>query len=283
MEEYIVADNITKAFGDKTVLDGVSLTIHRGEIFGLLGPSGAGKTTLIKILTGQLAPDGGNAEISGIASRKMAGQDRKKIGIMMDNFGIYERFSCYENLKIFARIYGIKNEDIIRALEKVGLAGVKKRAASRLSKGMQSRLRLARVFMTEPDVMFLDEPTSGLDPTTANEIHKMILAEKEKGRTVFLTTHTMAEAEKLCDRIALIDDGKIIECDRPRDICRRYNHQRMLKIHLEDGADIEIPHNTDAADRVAELIRNGCAETIHTTEPNLETVFIELTGKELEV
>lgn len=100
MEEYIVADNITKAFGDKTVLDGVSLTIHRGEIFGLLGPSGAGKTTLIKILTGQLAPDGGNAEISGIASRKMTGQDRKKIGIMMDNFGIYERFSCYENLKI---------------------------------------------------------------------------------------------------------------------------------------------------------------------------------------
>ncbi len=132
-------------------------------------------------------------------------------------------------------------------------------------------------------VHFIDEPTSGLDPTTANEIHKMILAEKEKGRTVFLTTHTMAEAEKLCDRIALIDDGKIIECDRPRDICRRYNHQRMLKIHLEDGADIEIPHNTDAADRVAELIRNGCAETIHTTEPNLETVFIELTGKELEV
>lgn len=188
MEEYIIADNITKAFGDKTVLDGVSLTIHRGEIFGLLGPSGAGKTTLIKILTGQLAPDGGNAEISGIASRKMTGQDRKKIGIMMDNFGIYERFSCYENLKIFARIYGIKNEDIMRALEKVGLAGVKKRAASRLSKGMQSRLRLARVFMTEPDVMFLDEPTSGLDPTTANEIHKMILAEKEKGRTVFLTT-----------------------------------------------------------------------------------------------
>lgn len=156
MEEYIIADNITKAFGDKTVLDGVSLTIHRGEIFGLLGPSGAGKTTLIKILTGQLAPDGGNAEISGIASRKMTGQDRKKIGIMMDNFGIYERFSCYENLKIFARIYGIKNEDIMRALEKVGLAGVKKRAASRLSKGMQSRLRLARVFMTEPDVMFLD-------------------------------------------------------------------------------------------------------------------------------
>ncbi len=283
MEDYIIADNIAKVFGDKTVLDGVSLTVGRGEIFGLLGPSGAGKTTLIKILTGQLVPDIGIAEINGTLSRKMTGRDHKKIGIMMDNFGIYERFSCYENLKIFARIYGIENRDITRALEKVGLAGVKKRAASRLSKGMQSRLRLARVFMTDPDVMFLDEPTSGLDPTTANEIHKMLLAEKERGKTIFLTTHAMAEAEKLCDRIGLIDDGKIIEYDSPQEICRRYNHQRMLKIHLADGTDIEIPHNGDAADRVAELIRDGRAETIHTTEPNLETVFIELTGKELEV
>lgn len=283
MEHYIVADNITKAFGDKVVLGGVSLTVCRGEIFGLLGPSGAGKTTLIKILTGQLAPDGGNAEINKVPSRKMTGQDHKKIGIMMDNFGIYQRFSCYENLKIFARIYGIKNEDITRALEKVGLGSAKKKAASRLSKGMQSRLRLARVFMTDPEVMFLDEPTSGLDPATANEIHKMILAEKESGKTIFLTTHAMAEAEKLCDRIALIDDGKIIEYDSPKEICRRYNHQRMLKIHLADGTDIEIPHNKDAADRVAELIRDGRAETIHTTEPNLETVFIELTGKELAV
>lgn len=283
MEHYIVADNITKAFGDKVVLGGVSLTVCRGEIFGLLGPSGAGKTTLIKILTGQLAPDGGNAEINGIPSRKMTGQDHKKIGIMMDNFGIYQRFSCYENLKIFARIYGIKNGDITRALERVGLGSAKKKAASRLSKGMQSRLRLARVFMTDPEVMFLDEPTSGLDPATANEIHKMILAEKESGKTIFLTTHAMAEAEKLCDRIALIDDGKIIEYDSPQEICRRYNHQRMLKIHLADGTDIEIPHGRDAADRVAELIRDGRAETIHTTEPNLETVFIELTGKELAV
>lgn len=283
MERYIIGDNITKAFGDKTVLDGVSFTVSRGEIFGLLGPSGAGKTTLIKILTGQIAADGGNAEINGIPSRKMTGRDHKKIGIMMDNFGIYERFSCYENLRIFARIYGIKKEDITRALDKVGLGAVKKRAAMRLSKGMQSRLRLARVFMTDPEVMFLDEPTSGLDPATANEIHKLILAEKESGKTIFLTTHTMAEAEKLCDRIALIDGGKIVEYDSPQEICRRYNHQRMLKIHLADGTDIEFPHNRDAADRVAELIRDGRAETIHTTEPNLETVFIELTGKELAI
>ena len=283
MENIIIADNISKAFGGKSVLDGISLAAGRGEIFGLLGPSGAGKTTLIKILTGQLIPDGGYAEINGTESRKMTGPDHKRIGIMMDNFGLYQRLSCYENLKIFARIYDIKNGDIVKTLERVGLAGVEKKAASRLSKGMQSRLRLARVFMTKPDVLFLDEPTSGLDPSTANEIHKMILAEKERGKTIFLTTHTMGEAEKLCDRIALINDGRIIEYDSPRDICRRYNHQRMLKIHLADGRDIEIPHNKDAADRVAELIRQGRVETIHTTEPDLETVFIELTGKELAV
>lgn len=283
MEAIIAANNVVKSFGEKKVLDGIGFSVRRGQIFGLLGPSGAGKTTLIKILTGQLDHDLGTVRINGIDADKLTGGDSKKFGIMMDNFGIYERLNCYENLKIFAEIYGVKNDGILNALKKVGLENAKKTSASKLSKGMRSRLRLARVFMTDPDILFLDEPTSGLDPATADDIHKIMLAEKEKGKTIFLTTHTMSEAEKLCDNIVMINEGKIAEQGCPQEICRRYNHQRMLKIHLSDGTDIQIPHNENAAEKVAELLKNGRAEAIHTTEPNLETVFMELTGKELAV
>ena len=279
----ISTNNIVKSFGSKRVLDGLSFCVPRGQIFGLLGPSGAGKTTLIKILTGQLPRDRGTVEINGISADKLTGEDNKKFGIMMDNFGVYERLSCYDNLKIFAEIYGVKKDDILSSLKKTGLESARKTPAAKLSKGMRSRLRLARVFMIDPDILFLDEPTSGLDPATASEIHKMMLEEKRKGKTIFLTTHTMSEAEKLCDDIVMINEGKIVEHGSPREICRRYNHRRMLKIHLSDGSDIQLVHDENAADKVAELIKNGSAETIHTTEPDLETVFMELTGKELAV
>lgn len=281
MENAISINGITKSFGEKKVLDDINLDVKKGEILGLLGPSGAGKTTLIKILTGQLSAENGKSVINGINSQKLSGDDYRNFGIMMDNFGVYDRLSCFENLKIFARIYGIKNDKINEALESVGLSDAKKTPAQNLSKGMKSRLRLARVFMINPDILFLDEPTSGLDPATADEIQKMIQKEKEKGKTIFLTTHTMTEAEKLCDNVALLSDGKIVEYGNPKEICRRYNHQKKLKIHLTDGTEKEIAHDENSAEIISELIKSGRAETIHTTEPDLETVFMELTGKEL--
>lgn len=281
MEIAVSVNGITKSFGENMVLDNIRLQIRKGEIFGLLGPSGAGKTTLIKILTGQLKAEQGNSAINGTDSQKLTGKDYSGYGIMMDNFGVYERLSCFENLKVFARIYRIKNDRIHEVLEAVGLGNAKKTSASELSKGMKSRLRLARVFMTNPDILFLDEPTSGLDPATADEIQKMLLAEKAKGKTIFLTTHTMTEAEKLCDTIALLHEGKIVEYGNPKEICRRYNHQKQIRIHLSDGTETAIPHDENAAEIVSELLRSGKAETIHTTEPDLETVFMELTGKEL--
>lgn len=281
MENAISINGITKSFGEKKVLDDINLDVKKGEILGLLGPSGAGKTTLIKILTGQLSAENGKSVINGINSQKLSGDDYRNFGIMMDNFGVYDRLSCFENLKIFARIYDIKNDKINEALESIGLSDAKKTPAQNLSKGMKSRLRLARVFMINPDILFLDEPTSGLDPATADEIQKMIQKEKEKGKTIFLTTHTMTEAEKLCDNVALLSDGKIVEYGNPKEICRRYNHKKKLKIHLTDGTEKEIPHDENSAEIISELIKSGRAETIHTTEPDLETVFMELTGKEL--
>lgn len=281
MRDAIKINNISKSFGSKKVLDDISLDVEEGEVFGLLGPSGAGKTTLIKILTGQLKGEHGTTAINGINSQQLKSTDYSSFGIMMDNFGVYERLSCFDNLKVFARIYRLDEENIRAALSAVGLGSAGKTAAGNLSKGMKNRLRLARVFMINPSVLFLDEPTSGLDPATSEDIQQLILAEKKKGKTIFLTTHNMAEAEKLCDHVALLHKGKIVEYGSPQEVCRRYNHQKKLLIHLTDGTDKEIPTDTHAAGMVYELMKNNLVETIHSSEPNLETVFLELTGEEL--
>lgn len=281
MRDAIKINNISKSFGSKTVLDDINLDVEEGEIFGLLGPSGAGKTTLIKILTGQLKGEHGTTAINGINSQQLKSTDYSSFGIMMDNFGVYERLSCFDNLKVFARIYRLDEEDIRAALSDVGLGSAGKTAAGNLSKGMKNRLRLARVFMINPSVLFLDEPTSGLDPATSEDIQQLILAEKKKGKTIFLTTHNMAEAEKLCDHVALLHKGKIVEYGSPQEVCRRYNHQKKLLIHLTDGTDKEISTDTHSAETVYELMKNNLVETIHSSEPNLETVFLELTGEEL--
>ena len=147
---------------------------------------------------------------------------------------------------------------------------------------MKSRLRLARVLMIQPEVLFLDEPTSGLDPATATEIQELICAEREKGKTIFLTTHNMAEAEKLCDHVALLNEGNIVEYGEPQDICRRYNHQKKIKLHFTDGSDLELPHDNMAGEALSAYFSKGNVETIHSTEPNLETVFMELTGRKFE-
>jgi ABC-2 type transport system ATP-binding protein len=282
MKDMIKVCHLKHYFGEKVVLDNIDLQIKTGEIFGLLGPSGAGKTTLIKILTGQLQPSEGSAELFQKSSMKLNGNDYKNIGIMMDQFGLYERLNCYDNLKLFSMLNGNPAERIMEALDKVGLKSAAKTVVSNLSKGMRSRLVLARAILGTPKILFLDEPTSGLDPATAEEIHKLILEEKEKGTTIFLTTHNMAEAEKLCDNVALLNDGKIVEYGNPKETCRKYNYQKKLLLHLYDGTDIELQHDKSSVEKLVKYLENGELETIHSTEPNLETVFMELTGRKLE-
>ncbi|MBR5799986.1 MAG: ABC transporter ATP-binding protein [Lachnospiraceae bacterium] len=269
-------------FGTQMVLKGIQLEVQKGEIFGLLGPSGAGKTTLINILTGQLTPTGGGVEILGKQSTALSGEDYMQMGIMMDNFGLYERMSCFDNLKFYEMVDGRGSGKILEILEYVGLKDAAKKKVSDLSKGMRNRLSFARVLLRSPRIMFLDEPTSGLDPMTVEAIHELILQEKEKGTTIFLTTHNMHEAEKLCDHIALLNEGNIVEFGAPEEICRRYNHQKKLQVHLKDGSDLALAHTPESGAKIAELLRDGMLETIHSTEPDLETVFMELTGKGLD-
>ena len=277
----IVANDVCHAFDDKEVLKHVNFRIEEGEIFGLLGPSGAGKTTLINILTGQLKNTGGKCEINGTESTKLSGEQYTQMGIMMDDFGLYDRMSCYDNLKFYQMLDGKRSTDIEDVLDNVGLLQAKKTLAMNLSKGMKNRLAFARAILRKPKILFLDEPTSGLDPNTVEEIHNMILAEKKRGTTIFLTTHNMHEAEKLCDNIALLNEGSIVEYGNPLAICRKYNHQKRFVLHLRDGSDIDLSHGKESAEEIKRYIECDELETIHSTEPNLEKIFMELTGKGL--
>ena len=283
----ISVTGISKSFGDKKVLDDISFSVEDGEIFGLLGPSGAGKTTLIRVLTGQLRFEEGEAMVMGKRVTQLTGSDKKKFGVMMDDFGLYERLTCYQNLKVFADIYGVGDDEIATVLREVKLEDAVKKEAKKLSKGMKERLRLARALLAKPKVLFLDEPTSGLDPQTSSEIHEIIRKRKDASTIIFLTTHNMTEAEKLCDHLVLLNEGKIVERGVPKELCLRYDHQKRIELVTTNGETISLQMDRENAEKtssqIAEFLKEGKLSTIHSKEPNLETVFMELTGRKLEV
>ncbi len=278
----IEIQNLSKALGEKLVIHNISAVIKQGEIFGLLGPSGAGKTTLIKILTGQLSPTMGAASVLGVSTDHLTNNIYSQIGMVLDEGGLYTRLTCYDNLLLFAEIFGIGKGRILKALKTVGLEEAAKRPVSKLSKGMTQRLVLARAIMNDPKLLFLDEPTSGLDPVTTLEIHKTLQELRERGTTIFLTTHNMAEAAKLCDRVALLDKGRIIENDSPSKICRRHDQEQEIVLCLKDGKQLVFKNNCGFTEASRHCFENEMVESIHSSEPTLETVFISLTGRGLE-
>jgi len=278
----IVTDHIAMSFQDNVVLQDINVKIEEGEIFGLLGPSGAGKTTLIKILTGQLKQISGTAQVLGMDNRSITREGYAKIGMVLDNTGLYDRLTCWDNLALFTEIYGISKDRIKVVLNKVGLEEATKRSVHKLSKGMKQRLALARAIMHEPEILFLDEPTSGLDPATASYIHQLILEEKGKGTAIFLTTHNMEEATKLCDNVALLNKGQIVEYGYPKNICRKYNFQNKIQLLLKNGESHTLTNDSSSAELIGNYFKNNAVESIHSSEPNLETVFMEITGRRFE-
>jgi len=282
MENAIEINNVSKQFDDVLALSKVNLRVANGEIFGLLGPSGAGKTTTIKILTGQLKATSGVAKIFNKNTEELTDKEYSKIGMVLDYPGLYERLSCYDNLIMFAQIYNIDKKHIYEVLEKVQLSDAIKKTASSLSKGMKQRLVLARAVLHSPELLFLDEPTSGIDPATAEKIHELIFELRNEGTTVFLTTHNMEEATRMCDNIALLNKGVVVEYGSPEDICRQHNKENKITITFRDKSTVTLKNNKENAGIISRYFEEDKVLAIHSSEPNLETVFIELTGRSLK-
>ncbi len=273
--------DLVKQFKNQTALNHLDFSVESGEIFGFLGPSGAGKTTTIKILTGQLLASSGETKLLGKATDALTQDIYQEVGIVTDNSGLYENVSVYRNMKFFADLLKVDKKRIDFLLERVGLAQDKKKLARRLSKGMRQRLVLARALLHSPKVLFLDEPTSGLDPATAQAIHKLLKEVQAEGTTIFLTTHNMEEATKLCDRVALLNDGKIVSLDTPRNTCLNFKRERKLEVGLKDKSQVVINQDPAGIAQLNEWLSQDLVETIHSNEPTLEEVFIAKTGREL--
>ena len=232
-KNVIEVKQLSKSFQKTVALQGCDFSVRKGEIFGFLGPSGAGKTTTIKLLTGQLKSDGGDIQILG--EKPFSSKIKSRIGIMSDNSGLYEKMSVYDNLLLFAKIYDIDKSCIEKVLEEVDLLDAKKQLVSQLSKGMKQRLIFARTIIHSPSLLFLDEPTANLDPSTANEVREIIKKLNAKGTTVFLTTHNMEEADEMCHRVAFLNHGHIIESGHPEDLKLKYSKKQIrMKTSQED-------------------------------------------------
>ncbi len=281
----IAAENLTYAYGKLLAVDDISFDVAEGEILGFLGPNGAGKSTTVKMLTGQLRPQSGYARLLGIDVASQPKKVQAKIGVCFEINNLYETMSGIENLVLFAKLFGVKDFDAPALIKRVGLDGRGEDKVERYSKGMKQRLMVARAFVNQPKILFLDEPTEGLDPTSAQAIRTLILEEQARGATVFLTTHDMYEADRLCRRVAFIDQGKIVALDTPRELKQQYG-QRIIRAEVV-AADGSLQTREIVLDRqetpgeIAALFEGERVVTLHTEEATLEDIFIQITGRGL--
>lgn len=212
----IEINNLEKTFSNFKALQGINLEVNQGEIVGLLGPNGAGKTTTLKILTGLLNADQGSIKIMGEQiNKKLPSWLKAKIGVVFEESNLYLRLNALDNLKLFAGINNISDERVLELLSEYQLQNALKKEVKNFSKGMKKRLMICRALLAEPEILILDEATGGLDPISAEIIREKILDLKKEGKTVILSTHYLEEADRLCDRIAFINQGQVIAVDSP--------------------------------------------------------------------
>ncbi len=270
--KIIEVKDLSIVLGKKKVLNDLSFQVEEKEIFGFLGPSGAGKTTTIKLLTKQLLSNRGSCKVR---------VEKEKIGILSDNSGCYERLTVYRNLCFFAEISKTKKEKIEEVLRKVKLYDDKDKKVKDLSKGMKQRLLLACAVIHSPKLLFLDEPTAALDPATTEEIHKLLWQLREEGTTIFLTTHNMEEADKLCNRVAFLNKGEIVEIGKPSELKLKYANN-TVDILFENYKKISIDKDVSSIMKCLKENSKESLKSIHSQEPNLAEIFLKLTGRDLK-
>jgi ABC-2 type transport system ATP-binding protein len=228
----IEVQGLTRNYDGLRAVDGISFSVEPGEVFGFLGPNGAGKTTTIRMLTGQLRPTSGTAKVAGFDVVTERQQLKPRIGVVFDSQNVYERMSARENLVYSARLYRVKNSRVDEVLAQVGLTERARDKVQKYSSGMKQRLLIARALLHEPEVLFLDEPTRGLDPHIARDIRGIVANLARGGMTVFLTTHYMEEADQLSQRVAFLDQGRIVALDTPARLKAEFGKDE--KATLED-------------------------------------------------
>ncbi len=296
--------DLSKHYGELKAVDKLNLKVKRGEIFGLLGPNGAGKTTTVEMLVGLRTRDGGKIAVLGLDPGKQAKELKNRLGVQLQQVALYPRLTVAEMAALFASFYP-KRLNPAEVIAKVGLAEKAKVQTRKLSGGQKQRLAIALTMVGDADLVFLDEPTTGLDPQARRGLWSLILDLKRRGKTVFLTTHYMDEAERLCDRVAIIDHGRIIALDSPRELINQHFDQRAVEFESEklahdtalgglpgvtrirtNGDDQVTLYTTDAAATINGLLRysqsaRAPVEDLAVRHATLEDVFLKLTGRRI--
>ena len=303
----IEVQNLKRVFDGIIAVNDISFDVEEGEIFGFLGPNGAGKTTTVKMLTCQLVPSEGEAKVFGYDIRKECNIIRKIIGIVPQEASLHELLTAEQNIFFYGMLYDIQKKEIRRRAEELlsamELSHRKKDLVKTFSGGMKQRLNLILALLHKPKLLFLDEPTTGLDPQARRRIWEFIKEINEQGTTIFLTTHYMEEADNLADRVAIIDNGKIISLGKPSELKRKMRKEKILEVEIEH--DERIADSIKTVEGVKQLTcengklriivedRKGLLldivrvlsdkniKSLITAEPTLEDVFIYLTGKRL--
>ncbi len=300
----IEVQNLRKSFGTVVALDGVSFEVNHGETFGLLGPNGAGKTTAINILCGLLRPDQGTVSLDGKTDPTVP-EVRLSLGVVPQTLALYEELSARENLRFFGRIYGLSGrklkERVRNCLEIAGLTQRSRERVSKYSGGMKRRLNMVCSLLHEPPLLLLDEPTVGVDPQSRNLIFETIEAMKKQGRTIIYTTHYMEEAQRLCDRVAILDHGRILDMDSVENLIVKHGGPSHIEAEFEERPpnpdrirqfiedknmrfeETKIRFKTNRPmESLAMLNRSGLRfRSLKVQTANLEDVFLNLTGRRL--
>jgi len=302
-EAIVQVRDLTKRYGDVEALRGVSFEIAAGEIFGLLGPNGAGKTTTIEILEGMRRADGGAARVCGLDPQSGGAEFKRTIGAVLQSTSLPDKMRVSEALTLFAKFYG-RHADLEALLRRFGLEEKRNAFYGKLSGGQKQRLAIALALVNEPRVVFLDEPTAGLDPQVRREIYDIIAELRGENKTVLLTTHYIEEAERLCDRVAVVDHGRVIAHGTPRELKQRSAGTTRIEVSLArpaaegdlralegvtDCRDVDgrtVMHSTRPPQTIVALVKHlessgNELQSLEIAAPSLEDVFIELTGRRL--
>jgi lipooligosaccharide transport system ATP-binding protein len=302
MNPIIMANNLQKSYGKHRVVDGLNLSIRKGECFGLLGPNGAGKTTTLRMLLGLISPDAGEVTLLDLPVPQAAREARIRVGVVPQMDNLDPDFTVAENLLVYGRYFGMKDSEIEARipslLEFASLTSKRDAKVPTLSGGMKRRLTLARALVNDPDVVFLDEPTTGLDPQARHVIWQRLRELTQQGKTLLLTTHFMDEAERLCHRLAVMDNGKLISQGSPRELIENNIEPQVVEVfgetadawasdhapsyaqRFEVSGESVFCYVQDAQTLVAHLQNQSELRYLHRPA-NLEDVFLKLTGREM--